>query len=223
MNNLKISNEIDLQARDNLIKNYLASNHVRKLQIGAGPFALDGWLSTDIAPASDRIIFMDAADIFPFADGSFDYVFSEHMIEHLTLQQGLFMLKECRRVLKPGGIIRIATPNLEILLGLYASQGLDAKSDNYIKWITDTFLTGVGVYRASLVINKAFQNWGHKFLYDGDLLSLALREAGFIKLRRCNPGTSENQNLMGIECHGILIANEEIARFETMVFEAETQ
>jgi predicted SAM-dependent methyltransferase len=49
----------------------------------------------------------------------FDYVFSEHMIEHVSYAEGLLMLRECLRVLKPGGRIRIATPSLEVLLDLY--------------------------------------------------------------------------------------------------------
>lgn len=200
-------------------KQYLATNNIKKLQIGAGPNTLEGWLSTDIAPARAGVIYLDATKVFPFADSSFDYVYSEHMIEHVSRQEGLFMLKECRRVLKPGGLLRITTPDLAVLLKLYVAEQ-DPPSEKYIKWITDRYLGETGVYRASYVINNAFRNWGHQFLYDGELLEIALRDAGFANLRRCTMGESDDENLRGIESHGPKIGNDEMARFETMVFEA---
>src|SRR5512133_1171766 len=97
-----------------IIRRYLRSNTVRKLQIGAGPTQLPGWLCTDIDPRSDEAVYLDATRRFPFEDGTFDYVYSEHMIEHITWLQGLSMLKECRRVMRPGGTLRVATPDLNV-------------------------------------------------------------------------------------------------------------
>src|SRR5438477_50522 len=80
---------------------------------GAGFNSLPGWLNTDLEPKSASVIYLDAAKPLPFAYSTFDYIFSEHVIEHIPYPQGLSMLKECFRVIKPGGTIRIATPNLE--------------------------------------------------------------------------------------------------------------
>jgi predicted SAM-dependent methyltransferase len=204
--------------RNRVIRNYLASHQIRKLQIGAGPTSFDGWLSTDIAPRSDDVVFLDATKPFPFDDHVFDYVYSEHMIEHISWADGAFMLRECRRILKPGGTVRIATPDLEVLLSLY-NGNQDPAGEKYIRWITDSFLAPVSVYRASFVINNAFRNWGHQFLYDGALMEMALREAGFAAIRRYSPGESEHEELRGIESHGKNVADEEMASFETMVFE----
>lgn len=44
------------------------------------------------------------------------------MIEHLAWHEGLFMLKECRRILKKGGILRISTPDLGVLINLYSNN-----------------------------------------------------------------------------------------------------
>ena len=49
---------------------------------------------------------------FPYPDGSMDVVYSSHVLEHFTRAQGLFLLREAHRVLKPGGILRIVVPNL---------------------------------------------------------------------------------------------------------------
>lgn len=202
-----------------IIRRYLRSNTVRKLQIGAGPTQLPGWLCTDIDPRSDEAVYLDATRRFPFEDGTFDYVYSEHMIEHITWLQGLSMLKECRRVMRPGGTLRVATPDLNVLLDLYAHPDAP-RNAAYIRWITDRFLEGVTVYQPTFVLNNAFENWGHQFLYDEPTIRMALREAGFADVRRCESEQSEDPHLRGIESHGRNVGDKDMAAFETMVFEA---
>ncbi len=204
------------------LKNYLAASGINKLQLGSSSTVPEGWLGTDIAPQSDRVVYLDATKPYPFDDDTFDYVHSEHLIEHLTWHEGLFMLRECHRVLRPGGTIRIATPDLEVLIGLYTNQS-DPLNKKYIKWITDASMYGIDTYKATFVINNAFRNWGHQFLYDGELLEMALRSSGYTNIRRCCVGESDDENLRGIECHGELAGNEEMVAFETMVFEATCQ
>ena len=106
-----------------LIEDYLARGGPAKLHIGCGENLLEGWLNSDLYPGSDRVLHFDATGRFPFADATFDYVFSEHMIEHVPYEGALSMLRECRRVLKPGGRARISTPDLRFLVGLYAEDG----------------------------------------------------------------------------------------------------
>lgn len=69
------------------------------------------------------------------------------------------------------------------------------------------------------MVNVAFRNWGHKFLYDGELLDIAMRTAGFGNIERVPVSESKHATLRGIEHHGEIIRNEKI-KFETMVFEA---
>ena len=199
---------------------YIGSHPVRKLHLGAGSAGAAGWLCTDLSPQSDAVVPLDAAKPFPIADGTFDYVFSEHMIEHMPWQAGSRMLDECFRVLKPGGTIRIATPDCAVLLALY-KEPRDEASQRYIRWITDKALPGVDVYSPVFVINNAFRNWGHQFLYDEPVLTLALTRAGFVNVRRCRYGESHDPNLSNIESHGRNVGNEAMAAFETMVFEAD--
>jgi predicted SAM-dependent methyltransferase len=135
-------------------------------------------------------------------------------------QAGRAMLQECHRVLKPGGTIRVATPDLAVLLGLYGEQR-SPLADRYVRWIVDSFMPEIRIYSASFVINNAFRNWGHKFLYDAELLEMALRAAGFTGIRRCAYGESADANLRAMESHGRTIRNQEMAAFETMVFEAD--
>jgi predicted SAM-dependent methyltransferase len=101
---------------------YVASHSVRKLHLGSGPIGLPGWFNTDLSPQTDSVVYLDARKPFVIDDETFDYVFSEHMIEHISRSAGLFMLRECWRVLKPGGTIRVATPDLAVVLGLYSDS-----------------------------------------------------------------------------------------------------
>jgi predicted SAM-dependent methyltransferase len=202
------------------VTRYLADNPVSRLDLGAGNSVPDGWLGTDIDPQSSEIVRLDATIPFPIADQTFDYVFSEHMIEHISWHEGAFMLSECYRILKPGGTIRIATPDLKVLLGLYNNKEVSAAGENYIRWMTDNHIGNVRLYRPAFVINNDFRNWGHQFLYDKELLEIALQQAGFVNIVSCRQNESSDENLRDIEQHGRNTDHENIAEFETMVFEA---
>lgn len=217
---LRLPKRLANRARDRqLTKAYLDAHAVRKLQLGAGQTVLDGWLCTDKNLWAEGIIYLDATRPFPFDEATFDYVYSEHMIEHITWPQGQAMLRECRRVLKPGGTLRIATPDLEVLLGLYRGEGGE-KGERYIQWITDIAIKDAPAAKASFVINNAFRNWGHTFLYDGELMTLAMTRAGFTAIRRFAVGQSDDGHLQNLESHGVHAENAEMVAFETMVYEA---
>jgi predicted SAM-dependent methyltransferase len=200
-------------------RRYLRRHTTRKLQLGTGGSHMPGWLSTDREPIDRTIVYQNVTRRFPFADATFDFVFSEHLIEHLSYRHGRHLLRECHRVMKPGATMRIATPDLEVILGLCSPQR-NAMQDRYIRWITDRYLDGTR-YHPTLVINNAFRNWGHQFLYDAELLSRILAEAGFVGIRRVGIGESADPNLRGLESHGANVGDEDINRFETMVFEAD--
>jgi SAM-dependent methyltransferase len=201
-----------------MFRRYLASHPVRKLQIGAGGNAIEGWLSTDIRPISPDVAYLDAARPFPFADQTFDYVYCEHMIEHIPWRRGLALLRECRRVLKPGGALRVATPNLAAILGL-RGPALDPVADRYVTWVTSRYLEGLPGPHPTFVINNAFRNWGHQFLYDEHVLRLAMGEAGFDAVAVKAWGESDEEHFRGLEYHDRVIKNREMAEFETMILE----
>src|SRR5262249_42487295 len=98
-----------LVERRKKIRSYLKSHQIAKLQIGASNNILDGWLNTDVFPARSGVVYLDATRRFPFDDETFDYVMAEHVIEHIDYSAGQAMLKECFRILRPGGRVRFAT------------------------------------------------------------------------------------------------------------------
>jgi predicted SAM-dependent methyltransferase len=208
--------------RRRTVEAYFAKHTVRKLHLGTGPdYLLDGWLASDLNAYGDKgVVYLDATQRFPFDDGCFDYVFTEHQIEHLTYAEGLFMLRECFRVLKPGGKLRVATPDLGVYVGLFAAN-LSEMQQRYIRFHMDKYLPEVGLYHPAFVLNNEAHNWGHRFLYDAPTLEAALKKAGFGNLKRCANGASDDPNLKGLEFHGKVVKNEEMNAFETMVFEAQ--
>jgi predicted SAM-dependent methyltransferase len=207
-------------ATDRKVADYLEREDERKLQIGAGPVLLDGWLNTDRDPPG---VYLDATRPFPFEDGTFDYVFSEHTIEHLPYRSGLSMLGECHRVLKPRGKVRIATPDLERIARLYRGDESDRR---YVRWSIDTFRSSPDAamqeadgYRTSFVINNMFRGWGHRFIYDEVTLRAALERAGFVDVQRFPCGESDDPVLAGLESHGIP-EDRDMFLLETMVLQA---
>jgi predicted SAM-dependent methyltransferase len=190
-----------------LISAYLKSHDVCKLQIGAQSNSIGEWLNVDIHPKSESVAYMDATERFPFEDNTFDYVFSEHMIEHITFQQGRFMLTECFRVLKKGGTIRISTPDLAFLIQLYQQQKSNLQTQ-YIHFSTERYFKNQSPEMDTLVINNFMRDWGHQFVHDQKSLFFLLSKAGFESIRRCEVNQSENIHLRNIEQHGKEITDE---------------
>src|ERR1700722_19366813 len=100
LNGLRRVKRLPVERR--LKESYFRTNEVTKLQLGGGAHLLPGWLNSDYYPTASSL-FLDATKRFPFEDNVFDYVFSEHMIEHIGFNEGCNMLSETHRVLKPNG------------------------------------------------------------------------------------------------------------------------
>jgi SAM-dependent methyltransferase len=198
---------------------YLADHPAPKLQLGSSYLRLDGWFNTDVIP-SKEVAFLDSRQPFPFEDSVFAYVFSEHQLEHVSFEEGLFTLRECYRVLQPDGKIRLAMPDLTPLLALFSSPEPNAIQRRYMEFIAEKFIpAAVPAHLPVFVINNAFQDWGHKFLYDQATLQWSMEQAGFVDITRTVPGESEDEHLRGIEQHGLPPGDADINNFETMVLE----
>src|SRR5262245_10590906 len=89
------------------------------LNLGCGSRFHPTWVNFDIAPIDPSIRRWDVTEHLPFPDVSVDAVYHAHLLEHLPHERALPFLEDCRRVLKPGGVLRIAIPNLEAIARLY--------------------------------------------------------------------------------------------------------
>jgi predicted SAM-dependent methyltransferase len=207
-------------SRKRAISKYLKVAPSSKLHLGASHSFLSGWLNTDVDPVRKGVIYLDATMRFPFRDNTFDYVFSEHMIEHVDYAGAVAMLRECYRVLKPGGKVRIATPNMEILIGLHSKEKTEIQK-KYVQWIANRCLPHIKDCTDVFVINNGFRAWGHQFLYDPDTLRTTISRQGFENLVFYKPGISEDPDLNGLETHGKQIQAEDLNQYETLVVEGE--
>ncbi len=206
--------------RKPVIESYLKTNQSPKLQIGSGGNPLPGWLNTDLYPSADKP-YLDASEPFPFEDELFDYVFCEHIIEHIAYRQGMGMLKECFRILKPSGRIRISTPNLQVYLDLFSSEK-SVLQQRYLEWICGNWLQRQKILsqNESLVLNLVMRGWDHQFIYDYKTLKDMLEGMGFSDITQKSCGVSDDENFRGLEGHGDFIGNNEMNNFETLVLEA---
>jgi predicted SAM-dependent methyltransferase len=203
-----------------VIRDYLESHSVRKLQLGAGGNDPRGWLNTDIAPAGDEV-YLDATKRFPFPDGSFHYVFSEHMIQAVPWEGGLAMLKECYRVLAPGGKLRVVTPNLAKFVQLLMGKP-DGDAQRFIAaklrlsgW-PETPVPGAYIF------NRQLRHWGDQFLYDPATLRKSLELVGFKQITEYRVDEKTDRIFREAE---IRTRNEGsdlwvVNRWESMAFEA---
>ncbi|WP_310489426.1 methyltransferase domain-containing protein [Chamaesiphon sp. VAR_69_metabat_338] len=182
-----------------LVENYLRQHDVRKLHIGCGYHMLDGWLNSDYQAIPKDILQVDATKTFPIDSNKFDYIFTEHMIEHILYPQGLSMLSECFRVLRKNGTIRVSTPDLQFAVGLYQDRKTDPQKE-YIKSSIEHFIAeDTNGNDDVFVINNLFRAWGHQFIYDEKTLRNSLEKAGFKNIVRCDLGQSSKQALQNIE------------------------
>ena len=86
---------------------------MNKLNFGCGIRISEGWTNIDFSSSDRRIRRVNLLAGFPFPNSHFDVVYSSHVLEHFTLDEASSLMSEARRVLKPGGVIRIVVPDLE--------------------------------------------------------------------------------------------------------------
>ncbi len=204
------------------IRRYLARHEVVKLAIGASHHVREGWLNTDYLPQYRQgIVFLDATRRFPLADNSVGFIHSEHMIEHVSIQAAKGMVAECFRVMRPGGVIRTATPDLMHLLRVL-TQPSDPSIATYIRQINGSSEVPYERERPDspcIAFNRYMHAWGHQFLFDESTLCTLFEEAGFVQVQRCAINQSDHAVFRDAEMRG-MSSDAERNAFETMVVEA---
>jgi len=138
------------------------------------------------------------------------------MIEHVSFEDGCFMLRECYRILKPGGVVRIATPAIEFLINLF-SPDRSRVEDAYITWAIQAFTPGAPAFLPAFVMNNFVRAWGHTFIYDRPTLRLALERAGFRDVTERDLNESPSPALRDLENETCMPPG--FLRLETIIFE----
>lgn len=168
-----------------------------RLEIG-GHTPREGWIVTNVNAVTR--LYLDATKRWPFADKSVEIVYSDNVIEHLTLEAGRAMLRESHRCLGPGGTIRIVTPDLRAHVEMYLS-GEAAMTSAAALHYRDL---GLEVEHPIDLVRIPIASFGHHqgYLYDFDTLAAELRRAGFSNVTRRALGTSDHSALQGLDIRG---------------------
>jgi predicted SAM-dependent methyltransferase len=171
-----------------------------RLHLACGANILEGWCNICLAGPRE-VIKLDLTRPFPVPANSVRFIFTEHFIEHIAREQAVAFLAECRRVMAPGGVIRISTPSLEC--------------------VVEPYVAGRAALEAPMVedpespckiINHRMRSWGHLFLYDRPELEALLTFSGFRWVTAVTRHLSRHPELAGLECredHGDIILEAE--------------
>jgi predicted SAM-dependent methyltransferase len=168
---------------------------VRGLHSGSGANLHSGWLNTDHLHFVDaagresqvgRLVLIngdrfylkyDSLRPLPIESATFEWIFSEHFIEHLELPAAVEWLCDMRRLLKSGGLLRVTTPDLRRYASAYMndSDGFFEKHRQHLRAMGMKIVPD----RPAWMMNQIFRNWGHQWIYDFDEMRTVAVAAGF--------------------------------------------
>jgi SAM-dependent methyltransferase len=94
---------------------------IRRLHWGCGDVRPAGWINSDIREGPGIDIACDILDGLSLDDDSIDYISSQHALPELKIYDQVDALRELQRVLKPGGVLRLCLPDLDLAIDAYRS------------------------------------------------------------------------------------------------------
>jgi predicted SAM-dependent methyltransferase len=120
-----------------------------------------------------------------FADESVDVIFTEHVLEHISFVDCISFMRQSRRILKPGGVLRVFSPMIERILTVSLDDeksrqyihnqlvGVHQKENEILK--KQLGLDGVHQFRKTFMLNDIFSEHGHNFIWSAELMVKILR------------------------------------------------
>jgi Methyltransferase domain len=157
-----------------------------------------------------NIEYGDVIKGLPVAPGSAAAVYCSHVLEHLALDEFRTTLRHVFTYLQPGGTFRFVLPDLEGLVGAYAtSQDADAAS----RFMRDSYLGLDSQAKGmSRLLRMLFGRSAHLWMWDEKSMTRELADAGFLDIRRARMGDNPDprfsdvedagrwENCLGMEC-----------------------
>ena len=147
----------------------------KRLNWGCGPRPEAGWVNSDRKEGPGIDLSCDIRDGLPVESDAFDYAVSVHALPELTYPDLVPALRELRRVLKPGGVLRLVLPDLD--KGIRAYQANDR--DYFL--IPDHEAETIG---AKLILQLLWYGYS-RTLFTHDFIEEMLIKAGFGAVARC--------------------------------------
>lgn len=150
-----------------------------KLHLGCGSKYIPGFIHVDVID-DDHIQLQSSVCELPYPDNAVDLIYAAHVLEHFGRGEVTGVLHEWYRVLKPGGILRVAVPDFAACAKIYYEEGL---KDG---------LTGL----IGLICGGQRNPYDfHKMVFDETFLSALLRAAGFHEVRRWDWRLTEHAHI----------------------------
>lgn len=162
-----------------------------KLHLGCGPNKLPGWVNVDIDRMSRPDLRHDLRLGLPMRSRTASFIYSEHVFEHLDLHTAQRLLRDCAVALREDGVLRIAMPDLALLVDRYRGQWRDQE------WLRDPAYSYIET--PAQMLNVALRQWGHRYVYDFEDLHHRLNTSGFSKIVRRAWQDSPHPELRGLE------------------------
>jgi predicted SAM-dependent methyltransferase len=141
---------------------------LNKLNVGCGNKFHSDWVNVDMISYSPKVKVVDLTKGIPFSDNSFDVVYHSQVLEHIPKEKAEYFIKECYRVLKPNGIIRVVVPDLENIV------------DEYKRLLAENIENPTDLSRANyewIMIEMYDQSVRH---YSGGLMAKFIRQPNLI-------------------------------------------
>lgn len=165
-----------------------------RLNVGAGPAHLRGWINTDANWRNP--LYLDISKPWPVPPGRISHVYGDNVIEHFPLAVGRQVLANAFAALRPGGWIRLATPDVERTARIYLDD--PSLCQLHMKFLAEE---GFMVAHPVDLLRVTFAECDHQggYLYDFATLAHELQQAGFVDVRQAETGASEDPVFQGLE------------------------
>lgn len=154
----------------------LDSANFSKLHFGCGADVREGWLNLDVSKVAD--LWVDVRNPIRIPDGTVELIYSSHMVEHLEHHELVFHLKECHRMLRSGGILRLGVPDFVSIIKNYGDCDFLEKHRNVVPGVAFGLPEELICYTD--LMNRAFYEFGqHKIVLDEQKITNLMIFSGF--------------------------------------------
>lgn len=164
------------------------------LEIG-GLKPREGWLVTNVNALARN--YLDATSTWPLVAGDVANVYADNVIEHIPLEGTRALLAEAHRCMRPGGVIRLITPDVRAHVELYLAgrESLQGAAAQHYRGM------GLTVEHPIDVLRIPIGEFGHHtgYVFDFETLAAELTDAGFRDVVQCPAGQSEHEVMAGLD------------------------
>jgi predicted SAM-dependent methyltransferase len=154
----------------------LLAGGVRRFNWGCGEFPEPGWINSDIKQSDGVHLARDIRYGLPLETGCLEYIVSSHALPEIPLWDQVGTLRELRRVLEPGGVLRLTLPDLDKGIRAYLEE-----DDGYFL-IPDEDARSIG---SKFITQMLWYGWS-RMLFTFSFIAEMLGEAGFSSVTRCS-------------------------------------